>query len=193
MNARAKLFGLVASAAVASILPSVHATAAQQAGTYSGHTADGNTISFDVGSNPQGQPVLLDVAIKFSAFCPQAGSSMAQSWKFFFSNGLPIVHGHVKHLENGPQLYLLNAINFHSGRVSGTTEAKLPMLEPGKSPSSTQLCSSAKQAFEASYQGADGTNFFDHPGDPHLKTPQRTAILEWSSQGVTHQELRKEQ
>ena len=193
MNARAKLLGIVASAALASTLPLAQATAAQQAGTYSGHTADGNAISFDVGTNPQGQPVLLDVAIKFTALCPQAGSSITQSWKFFFSNGLPIVHGHVKHVENNPQLYLLNAINIHGGKASGTTEAKLPMLEPGKSPGGAQLCYSASQAFEAAYQEADGAQLFGQPGDAHLKTPARTAILEWSSQGVTHQELRKEQ
>lgn len=193
MNVRAQLFGFVASAALAGILSAAPAIAAQQSGTYSGHTADGNAISFDVGINPQGQPVLLDVAVRFTASCPQAGSSISQAWKFFFSNGLPLVHGHVKHLENNPQLYLLNAINFHGGQVTGTTEAKLPLLTPGKPPNGAQLCYSASQAFEASYQSPESASPFDHPGDPHLKTPQRTAILEWSSQGVTHQELRKEQ
>lgn len=172
--------------------PLAHAFA-QQSGSFIGHTADGNPIRFDVVNDPQGQPVLADLSLTFTAACGASGSSIAQSWHFFFSRGLPIVHGHVKHLENNPQLYLLNSITFDGKRVTGMTEARLPVLIPGKSPNSVQLCSSAKQAFEASFQTAESANPFDHPGTTRLKTPERTAILEWSSHGVTHQELRKEQ
>jgi hypothetical protein len=166
--------------------------AAQQAGAYNGHTADGNAISFDVVSDAQGHLALSDLAIQFTAGCVQTGSSITQSWHFFFSRGLPIEHGHVRHLENNPQLYLMNSLNFHGDRVNGTTEARLPMLVPGKPSQTAQLCASGKQAFEATFQSPDGTSPFDHPGTARLKSPERTAILEWSSDGVTHQELRKQ-
>ncbi len=98
----------------------------------------------------------------------------------------------MKHIENDPQLYLLNSIAFHGTRATGTTEARLPVLMAGKSPSSVQLCASAKQAFEAEFQSADSAHLFDHPGNARLKAPERTAILEWSSQGIMHQEMRKQ-
>ena len=63
---------------------------------------------------------------------------------------------------------------------------------PDKSPNAVQLCVSSKQAFEAAFQSADSGHLFDHPGNARLKAPERTAILEWSSQGVTHQELWKQ-
>ena len=85
-----------------------------------------------------------------------------------------------------------NPISFGGGQATGTTEARLPVLVPGKSPSAVQLCTSAKQAFEASFQSADTAHLFDHPGNARLKAPERTAILEWSSQGITYQELRKQ-
>ncbi len=192
MNTAAKRIALgLASAAFFCLLPLTQA-AAQQAGFYTGRTADGNAISFDVGTNAQGQLALMDLAIKFTAACSQSGSSISQSWHFFFSGGLPIVNGHVKHLENNPQLYLLNSLSFHGDHVSGSTEARLPVLNDGKS-GAMQLCASGKQAFKAGFQSADGIGPFDHPGTARLKAPERTAILEWSSQGLTHQELRKEQ
>jgi hypothetical protein len=192
MNARVKsLCLLAASTSLACFLPMAQA-AAQQAGAYNGHTADGNAISFDVVSDAQGYLALSDLAIQFTAGCVQTGSSITQSWHFFFSRGLPIEHGHVRHLENNPQLYLMNSLNFHGDRVNGTTEARLPMLVPGKPSQTAQLCASGKQAFEATFQSPDGTSPFDHPGTARLKSPERTAILEWSSDGVTHQELRKQ-
>jgi hypothetical protein len=166
---------------------------AEQAGAYSGHTADGNAITFDVGVNAQGQPALMDMSIRFTAACSQSGSSITQSWKFFFYNGLPIANGRVKHLENNPQLYLLNNVKFGSHSASGTTEARLPVLIAGKSGTSVQLCASAPQAFKAEFHPADGSNPFERAGDAHFRTPTRTAILEWSEQGVVHQEMRKEQ
>ena len=182
---------LAASASLLCLLPIAQA-AAQQTGSYSGHTADGNPISFDVATDVQGQPVLTHVAVQFTAACAQSGTSITQSWQFFFSRGLPIVHGHVKHVENNPQLYLLNGITFHAERATGATEARLPVLVAGKSPNSVQLCASARQAFEAGFQSADSAHLFDHPGSVKLKAPERTAILEWSSQGIAHQELRKQ-
>jgi hypothetical protein len=193
MNTRVKSLCLVAaSASFVSFLPVAQAAAQQQVGAYSGHTADGNAISFDVVSDGQGHLALSDLAIQFTAGCVQTGSSVTQSWHFFFSAGLPIEHGHVKHVENNPQLYLLNNLNFHDNRVTGTTEARLPMLVPGKPAQAAQLCASGKQAFEAKFQSPEGASPFDHPGTARLKSPERTAILEWSSDGVTHQELRKQ-
>ncbi|HEX3943981.1 MAG TPA: hypothetical protein VHW69_07835 [Rhizomicrobium sp.] len=192
MKARVKsLCLLAASASLACLLPIAQA-AAQQAGAYRGHTADGNAISFDVVGDSQGHLALSDLAIQFTAGCGQTGSSITQSWHFFFPTGLPIEHGHVRHLENNPQLYLMNSLNFHGDRVNGTTEARLPMLVPGKPSQTAQLCASGKQAFEATFQSPEGSSPFDHPGTARLKSPERTAILEWSSDGVTHQELRKQ-
>jgi hypothetical protein len=192
MKARVKsLCLLAASASLACLLPIAQA-AAQQAGAYRGHTADGNAISFDVVGDSQGHLALSDLAIQFTAGCGQTGSSITQSWHFFFPTGLPIEHGHVRHLENNPQLYLMNSLNFRGDRVNGTTEARLPMLVPGKPSQTAQLCASGKQAFEATFQSPEGSSPFDHPGTARLKSPERTAILEWSSDGVTHQELRKQ-
>lgn len=193
MNARVKsLYLCAASASIACLLPIAPAAAQQQAGAYSGHTADGNAISFDVVGDAQGHFALSDLAIQFTAGCVQTGSSITQSWHFFFSAGLPIEHGRVKHVENNPQLYLLNSLNFHGTRVTGTTEARLPILVPGKTSQTAQLCASGKQAFEAKLQTPEGSGPFDHPGTARLRSPERTAILEWSSDGVTHQELRKQ-
>ena len=166
---------------------------AEQAGSYSGHTADGSPISFDVGVNAQGQPALMDMSVRFTAACAQNGSSVTQSWKFFFYSGLPIVNGKVKHLENNPQLYLLNNVKFGKHSAAGSTEARLPILLSGKSSSSVQLCASSPQAFKAKFHEADSAHLFEGGGDAHLKTPERTAILEWSDQGGVHQELRKVQ
>src|SRR6476646_5413161 len=182
---------LLATASILCLVPAAQASA-QQTGSYSGRTADGNPISFDVASDAQGQMVLTHVAIQFTAACAQSGTSVTQSWQFFFSSGLPIVHGHAKHVENNPQLYLLNGITFHGAHATGTTEARLPIRILGKPPAAVQLCASAKQAFEAGFQTADSGHLFDHPGNARLKAPERTAILEWSSQGVTHQELWKQ-
>ena len=175
------------------VVLAAQSASAQQAGAYSGRTADGNAITFDVGVNAQGQAALMDMSVRFTATCPQSGSSITQSWKFFFYSGLPIVNGRVKHLENNPQLYLLNSVKFGKHGASGTTEARLPVLIAGKSGSSVQLCASAPQAFKAEFHPVDGSNPFESAGDAHFKTPTRTAILEWSEQGVVHQELRKEQ
>lgn len=171
----------------------VQSALAEQAGAYSGRTADGNAVTFDVGVNAQGQAALMDMSVRFTAACPQSGSSITQSWKFFFYTGLPIVNGHVKHLENNPQLYLLNNVKFGKHGASGTTEARLPVLIAGKSGNGVQLCASAPQAFRAEFHPADGSNPFERAGEAHFSTPTRTAILEWSEQGVVHQELRKEQ
>lgn len=165
---------------------------AQQIGSYSGRTADGNRIRFDIVSNAQGQLAIADLSLSFSAACGQTGTSIAQSWQFIFSKGLAITREHVKHVENNPQLYLMNNITFDGRKVTGTTEARLPVLLGGKSPNAVQLCVSDKQAFEATFQSADNTNPFDRPGHARLRTPERTAILEWSSGGVMHQELRKQ-
>jgi hypothetical protein len=192
MGIRVKSLSVLAASVSFAWLLSVGQAAAGQAGAYTGHTADGNSISFDVVNDGQGHLALTDLAIQFTVGCLQTGSSITQSWHFFFSAGLPIEHGRVKHLENGPQLYLLNSLNFHGNRVAGTTEARLPVLVPGKASQSAQLCNSGKQAFEATLQSAEGSGPFDHPGTVRLKSPQRTAILEWSSDGVTHQELRKQ-
>lgn len=179
--------GLVAGA----MIPSAGAFA-DPVGSYIGQTADGNAIRFDVVNDVRGRPVLADLSLSFTAACGVTGSSVSQSWRFFFSKGLPIENGHVKHLENNPQLYLMDSIKFVGKRVTGTTEARLPVLIGGKSPGGVQLCASAKQAFEASFQSTESANPFEHPGNARLKSPERTAILEWSSQGVTHQELRNE-
>ncbi|MBV9063198.1 MAG: hypothetical protein JOY77_09770 [Alphaproteobacteria bacterium] len=186
-----KGLGLAAACATLFCALPLAQAAAQQVGAYAGRTADGNTISFDVALDGQGQPALMDLAIKFTAACGQSGSSISQSWHFFFSAGLPIVNGHVKQLEDNPQLLLLNSLSFHDHRVTGSTEARLPIIDAKSG--AAQLCTSSKQAFKATFQSADGASPFDHPGTARLKAPQRTAILEWSSQGVLHQELRKEQ
>src|ERR1041385_9018742 len=150
----------LASLALLCALPLAQA-AAQTGGAYAGHTADGNAISFYIGTDVQGQPALMDLAIKFTAACGQSGSSISQSWHFFFSGGLPIVNGHVKHLENNPQLYLLNSLSVHGNQVTGSTEARLPVLNGGKS-GAVQVCAAGKQAFEASFQSPDGAGPFDH-------------------------------
>jgi hypothetical protein len=185
------LCGAAAFAGAACFAFAAQPAFAQQAGAYSGQTADGNPITFDVGVNAQGQAALMDMSVRFTAACPQSGSSITQSWKFFFYTGIPIVNGRVKHIENNPQLYLLNTVKFGNRSASGATEARLPVLIAGKN--SVQLCTSLPQAFKAKFHPADGSNPFERPGDAHLKTPERTAILEWSEQGVVHQELRKEQ
>ncbi|MBV9569837.1 MAG: hypothetical protein JO056_01170 [Alphaproteobacteria bacterium] len=176
----------------AALLFSVASAQAQQVGSYIGRTADGNRIRFDIVSDAQGQLAIADLSLSFSAACGQTGTSMTQSWQFIFSKGLPIVGEHVKHVENNPQLYLVNSISFDGKKVTGTTEARLPVLLGGKSPGAVQLCVSGKQAFEATFQSADNANPFENPGRARLKTPERTAILEWSSQGAMHQELRKQ-
>ena len=165
---------------------------AQQIGSYSGHTADGNRIRFDIVSDAQGQLAIADLAVSFNAVCGQTGTSLAQSWQFIFSKGLPIAGGRVKHIENNPQLYMLNSVKFDGKKVTGTTESRLPVLMGSKSPDAVQICISGKQAFEATFQSADSINPFENPGHARLKTPERTAILEWSSQGVMHQELHKQ-
>jgi hypothetical protein len=180
-----------ALAGAGSLILAAQSASAQQAGAYSGQTADGNPITFDVGVNAQGQAALMDMSIRFTAVCPQSGTSITQSWKFFFYTGIPIVNGRVRHIENNPQLYLLNNVKFGNHSASGTTEARLPVLVADKN--SVQLCTSSSQAFKTKFHAADGSNPFERPGDAHLRTPERTAILEWSEQGVVHQEMRKEQ
>lgn len=185
---KSAVVGLAALASGATLA----SASAEPVGSYIGQTADGNAVRFDLVTDNKGHLALADLSLSFTAACGVSGSAVTQSWQFFFSKGLPVTKGRVKHVENSPQLYVANNLKFDGKHVTGTTEARLPVFGGNGSSGGVQLCVSAKQAVEATFQSADSTNPFEHSGTARFKSPERTAILEWSSQGVDHQELRKE-
>jgi len=176
---RFRRFGLFLSAlcAVGIAFPA----AAQEAGTYSGLTADGNPISFSLGSDPNtGKLELTSLNVTFKAQCPATGTSITKGYYIGLATGTDVRKGKVSYVYSAdPQVYISTAIDFpNKTTATGSTGSRIALLIPGTPPSKAQLCVSQRQAFQATFQtaGAAPESIFDS-----------TPTVQWSSKGVVHQ------
>ncbi len=155
--------------------------AAQEAGTYSGQTADGNPISFSLGSDPNtGKLELTSLNVTFKAQCAATGTSVTKGYYIGLATGTDVRKGKVSYVYSAdPQIYISTAIDFpNKTTASGSTGSRIALLIPGSPPSKAQLCVSQRQAFQAAFQtaGPAPESIFDS-----------TPTVQWSSKGVVHQ------
>jgi hypothetical protein len=155
--------------------------AAQQAGTYSGVTADGNPISFSLGSDPNtGKLELTSLNVTFKAECAATGTSITKGYYIGLATGTDVRKGKVSYVYRAdPQIYIGTTIDFpNKTTATGSTGSRIALLVPGNPPSKAQLCVSQRQAFQATFQtaGAAPESIFDS-----------TPTVQWSSKGVVHQ------
>lgn len=126
-------------------------------GTYSGQTADGHTITFQVKTDPNtGKPELGSLLVYFTAQCPQTADSYSAGYSWGFADGVDFVKSKVTWTYSPTPLFIYtqNTIAFTSTTAAnGSTQFRVAALIPGTPPTKAEVCTSPKQAFTATYQG----------------------------------------
>ena len=128
---------------------------AQVAGTYSGTSADGNSVSFTVGTDPDtGDLALTSGSISFSDLCHD-GSTFSGGFGFGFGPLADIVNRKVTSDGGGPylttDLNLTFSIDGQSAKGFITTVS--PTLTPvGPHPRRALFCKAARQSMAVTLQ-----------------------------------------
>jgi hypothetical protein len=128
---------------------------AQVAGTYSGTMADGNPVSFTVGTDPDtGDLALTSASISFSDKC-RDGSTFSGGFGFGFSPLPDIVNRKVTSNGGGPYLTTDLTLTFSTDGQSATGSITTisPTLTPiGPEPSKALYCRAARQVMGVTLQ-----------------------------------------
>jgi len=166
---------LVIAAALVAALASP--AAAQVAGTYSGTTADGNNVSFTVGTDPNtGNLALTSASVSISALCSD-GSTFNTGWGFGFSPLPDISHHKVTSDGGGPYLTTDFSLTFSADGQSatGTIYEAVPTLTPvGPKPKKALFCSSAQQSMGLTLQsGSDKPKALNNGGEMYYRGAPR--------------------
>jgi hypothetical protein len=125
---------------------------AQKAGSYSGQTADNNTISLTVtGTSPNFSVGGMNVG--FVADCARTGNSVSEGWGFFL--GQPIVSGENDFTSHNDYYWFVGTFHFvNNNTIKGTIVSYTATFVAGDDPPrKAQFCVSPKQAFTLTYQG----------------------------------------
>jgi hypothetical protein len=131
---------------------------AQQVGTYSGTTADGNGLSFTVGIDQNtGAYEFTGAGIGFTAYCKKSNYDFNTGWSFGL--GQDIVSGSNNVVVNANQ-YNYFYINYNltftdNNTIQGTVNSDTAVFEPGEPPTKADFCKAPKnQTFTATFQTA---------------------------------------
>jgi hypothetical protein len=152
MRTRTILLATLGMAAWASVCQ------AQQVGTYSGTTADGNGLSFTVGiDSNNGAYEFTGAGIGFTAYCKRSNYYLNEGWSFGL--GQDIVSGNNNVVVNANQ-YNYFYINYNltftdNSTITGKVTSDTAVFEPGNPPTKADFCKAPKnQTFTATFQGA---------------------------------------
>ncbi len=129
--------------------------AAQVAGTYSGASANGDGVTFTVGTDTgTGVLAVQSASIGFSALC-RDGSTLNSGWGYGMNQD--IAHKRVSNTTYGPYFTIKFTLKFSADNQSatGTVSTVTSSLSPiGPAPKKVLLCRSPIQALNVTLQPA---------------------------------------
>jgi hypothetical protein len=129
------------------------AASAQTAGTYSGTSADGQTVSFVVGTDGDSNLAVTSASIGFAAPC-KGGTAPTLYSGWGFGTDAVIVNHKTTMTAPDPYFYIVATLKFSGSTVTGNISTKTPYLDPGKTPPKVaDFCESPVQAFSATLGG----------------------------------------
>jgi hypothetical protein len=126
---------------------------AQQAGEYTGMSADGNPISLQV-TGSSGNFAIGNGSVGFLAKCRRTGNQVNEGWGFYLAQ--PIVNHKAGFTSGDDYYYIAGTVAWESKTAAhetieswtATFTAKTP-----RPPTGSQFCVSPKQKFSLTYQG----------------------------------------
>ena len=134
------------------VLASGTAALAQQAGTYQGTSADGEPVTFIVGTDYNtGKLAVLGATVAFYAPCKGTNNPVETTWGFGFTHDIDDGKASFSYTD---QYYFYITANFvfNGTSVTGSIASRTASLVPGNpTPSKSTFCMSPKQAFSASF------------------------------------------
>lgn len=160
-----RLFAILPATLAAFALAST-ANAGAVAGTYSGASADGNSVSFTVADDGNGVLALTGQSYNFSAMCND-GSTFNSGWGLGYDT--PITGNKVKNTFAFPYLTNIVSLTFSADGQSatGTISSVSPTLTPvGPKPKKALFCKSPMQSLSLTLQS----------GAARVKPPAQGAV-----------------
>lgn len=126
---------------------------AQTAGTYSGASADGQTVSFVVGTDSNNVLAITGASIDFAAPC-KGGTAPTLYSGWGFGADAVITNRKAVLVAPDPYFYITANLKFVGSTITGTITTKTAYLDPGKTPPKlADFCESPLQAFTATLSG----------------------------------------
>ncbi|MGD0864132.1 MAG: hypothetical protein ABSA49_01110 [Rhizomicrobium sp.] len=126
---------------------------AQQVGTYTGTSADGQYLDFTVGTDPNTNSLaVLEAGINFDAVCKGGYPNLLQSWGLGFTQDITDRKAAI--VFPGQDIYVTANLVFsgNGNTVTGTITTRVVAFAPSTAaPTKAEFCESAKQAFTATY------------------------------------------
>ncbi len=145
-----KLANTLKAAAAALLLAAPANAWAQQAGTYNGTTADGNSVSFAVGTDGNGNLAITGATIWFLATCAATGDTVNEGWGFGTDD---VITGNKVDFAGGSDdfyIYAPGTVVFRGNTMSGHLDSRETIFKTNSTPpSGAQLCISPSQTFSA--------------------------------------------
>jgi hypothetical protein len=118
---------------------------AQTAGTFSGTSADGGTISMTV-TETSGKFAITSLSQSFTADCKHTGDSVSNN--FAGGTNFPITDGKASFTyEAFRSVYSVGSVKFSGSHAKGTITTDDVTFAPGTPPKSAEFCTVPKQAF----------------------------------------------
>jgi hypothetical protein len=131
--------------------------AAQLQGTYNGTSADGQSVSFTVGTDPNtSEPEITGATVWFLAPCKNSTYSLGEGEGW--GPDADIANRKVSATFSVPGFYNVFSLKFASDgqTATGTVESIAPYLNPANSPPKNSLfCESPKQTMSVTYSPSD--------------------------------------
>jgi hypothetical protein len=126
---------------------------AQQAGTYSGMSADGEPVSFVVGQDSNNDLAVTSASINFVAPC-KGGTAPTLYSGWGFGTDSVIKNYKTTMTAPDPYFYIVATLKFSGTTVTGNITTRTPYLDPGNTPPKlADFCLSPLQAFSATLGG----------------------------------------
>jgi hypothetical protein len=147
------MIGRTLSALLAAAFVTATGASAQQAGTYSGTSADGGNITMIV-TESGGVFTATTMNVGFVASCNIPGNTVSEGWGFLLNQ--PFVSGAMDFLSHNDYYYILGKAHFSGNTViKGVITSLTATFAPGSTPPiKSQFCKSPNQAFTLTKQPA---------------------------------------
>jgi len=174
---RMKILSVYAAAIIAAAIATP--ASAQEIGTYTGTSADGQGLTFEVGTDPNnGDPQLINATIFFSAPCKNNSYVLDTGWGFGLSND--IVKRKVKFVTSDNYFTFTVDLTFATDgqTATGTIESVAPTLyKVGAHPKEALICTSPSQALSLTLQPAGSVTSKPNQQSvrPNVKTQDASA------------------
>jgi hypothetical protein len=141
------------TAGLLSALCAAGAAQAQSAGSFSGTSADGNTVSLTVTQSGSTFTV-TGMNVGFMADCKRTGNVATEGWGFFL--GDDISSGATNYTSHNDYYYITGSMHFSGGNtIKGVITSYTATFVPGAAPpAQAQFCTSPHQAFTLTKQPA---------------------------------------